>query len=61
MEYTLAEAIKVRDYAALVVALHGRNYLPIFEAMEREVANLTSREDALARALRIAGSSPSAA
>ncbi len=54
MKYTPEQVISARDYAALVVAKHGEGYLPIFEQLEREVANRYEKENALARALRIA-------
>ena len=54
MSFTPEQIIKARDYAALVVAKHGKAYLPLFERMEREVADLQNKEDALVRALRLA-------
>ncbi len=54
MSFTPAEISKFRDFAALVVAKHGEVYLPLFEQMELEVANLAKKEDALGRALRLA-------
>lgn len=54
MTITPEQIIEARNYAALVVARHGEAYLPLFERMEREVANLEKKEDALARALRLA-------
>jgi len=55
MSFTQAQIIEARDYAALVVARYGEAYLPLFERLEREVANLEKKEDTLARALRLAG------
>ena len=54
MSYTAEQIFKARDYAALVVAKHGEAYLPLFERMEREVANLEKKDYALTRARRIA-------
>ena len=54
MHFTTEEVIAARNYAALVVARHGEAYLPLFERMEHEVANLEKKEDALARALHLA-------
>lgn len=54
MAYTPEQVVHARNFAALVVARHGEKYLPLFERMEREVANLEKKEDALARAVRLA-------
>lgn len=54
MTSTHKQIIAARNYAALVVARHGEAYLPLFERMEREVASLERKENALARALRLA-------
>ncbi len=54
MTFKADQIIAARNYAALVVARHGEGYLPLFERMEREVANLGKKEDALARALHLA-------
>lgn len=54
MSFTPEQIIEVRNYAALVVARQGEAYLPLYERMEREVANLEKKEDALTRALRLA-------
>lgn len=54
MTFTPEQIIRARDYAALVVAKQGKAYLPLFEQLEREVANLEKKEDALVRALRLA-------
>lgn len=55
MVFTQAQINEVREYAALVVARQGETYLPLFERMESEVANLEKKQDTLARALRLAG------
>lgn len=41
--------------AARVVAELGEEILPLFEALEVELARLKAQEDALQRALRLAG------
>jgi hypothetical protein len=60
MTFTPEQIAEVRNYAALVVAKHGEIYLPLFERMEREIANLEKKEDAMARALRFAERQPAA-
>ena len=54
MTFRPAQLTAARDYAALVIAKHGDAYLPLFERLECEVAKLEKKEDALARALRLA-------
>lgn len=54
MAYSPEQIIKAKNFAALVVAKYGEVYLPIFEQMEREVANLDKKEGALARARQLA-------
>lgn len=40
----------LRDVAAIVAAPGGEAYVPLFERLERELAERQSRQDAIARA-----------
>lgn len=52
-EPTLNELISARNECAVIIAQCGEQYLPIFERLEREIANHKKRQELLSRALRI--------
>lgn len=51
--HTREDILAAYAVAAELVELHGEEFVPYFEFMEREVAELTRKEDALSRARRV--------
>lgn len=51
--HTREEILTAYAIAAELVELHGEEFVPYFEFMEREVAELTRKEDALSRARKV--------
>lgn len=48
------------NFSAEIVADHGKAYLPVFERLEAELAELEAKESALERARAVAAKSRSA-
>ena len=50
MQPSAEDILRALAIAARLVELYGEEFLPAFEAMERQAANLQTRDDALSRA-----------
>lgn len=46
---TMSDLYSARATLAKVVMLHGERYLPLFERIDREIAEREARQEALAR------------
>lgn len=52
-EISLETMVQARNKCARIIALHGEQYLPIFERLEKEIVLRKQKDELLQKALKI--------